>query len=671
MCFVMKKKEAKQRIEQLREDIRHHDYRYYVKNKPEISDKEYDELVEELKKMEDEYPQLVTKDSPTQRVGAPPSEEFETVSHVSPMLSLDAGDKQEVRNFDQRVKKETDEEDIQYVVEPKLDGLSIEIIYERGVFSRGSTRGDGKQGEDVSANVKTIKPVPLKLRDETSNPPKKLAVRGEVIMHINEFNKYNKQRIEQNKEPMANPRNAAAGSLRRLDPSETAKRPLDIFFYEIMNWDADDIDISAQKESLDLLNQWGLKTNPKTKRYSNIDQVLKYHNRMEDQREKLRYEIDGIVIKVDKLELHKKLGSKERSPRWALAFKFPPRQEETQITDIVVQVGRRGTLTPVALLKPVDVQGVTVSRATLHNQDYIDEKDIKVGDWVKIVRAGDVIPEVVEVDKQKRSSQTTSFHMPSSCPVCDSNVEQQGAFYRCTGGLSCPAQMKRSIEHYASQDAMDIDGLGGKTVDALVDEGLIQRISDLYRLEKNDLRSLDRFAEKSADNLLEAIEESKHRNLTKVIYALGIPEVGKHMASLLAEQFTSIDKLKNATKPDLMEIDEVGPELAEYIVDFFKEDHNRQEIGNLKRHGVDMEFEKKSGKLTGKRFVFTGALDDFTRSEAKEAVEQEGGETSSSVNGQVDYVVVGDDPGSKYDEAKQADVKIINEKDFKKLLSTG
>ncbi len=669
MTSENEKKKARKEIKTLREKIRHHDFFYYVKNEPEISDEEYDKLVNRLEELEKQYPDLITPDSPTQRVGAEPAEEFEEVEHIKPMLSLDTGDKQEVKEFDKRMKRELDANKVEYTAEPKLDGLSVELIYENGKYARGSTRGDGINGEDVTENIKTIKAVPLRLRQKDIDLPQTLAVRGEVIMFIKDFERYNKKRVESGKDPMANPRNAAAGSLRRKDPRETADRPLNIFFYEVMNDDADDIKVDNQQDAINALEKWGLKTNPEIRHASSIDQAIKYHEQMEEKREKLDYEIDGIVVKLNSFEYQKKIGVKTSSPRWAIAYKFPPRKEETQILDIVVQVGRRGTLTPVALLKPVDVQGVTVSKATLHNEDYIEENDIKIHDWVKIVRAGDVIPEVSEVNKKKRSGNEKTFTMPSHCPVCDSTVVKEGAYYRCSNGLSCPAQLKRSIEHFASKDAMDIDGLGGETIDSFVETGLVSRISDIYRLKKDDLLDLDRFAEKSAQNLLDAIKASKKRRLTRFVYALGIPEVGKHVAGLLVNKFGSIDSLMDASRSDLLEIDEIGPEIAENIENFFAEKQNKKEIREMQNIGIKMKSRKKGGKLQNKRFVFTGALSDFTRSEAKELVENEGGESSSNVSDNVDYVVVGEKPGSKLDEAKQSDVTIIDEDEFKKLIS--
>ena len=663
----MDKEEAIKRIEWLRKEINRHNYLYYVLNKPEISDEEYDKLMQELIALEREYPDLITPDSPTQRVGAPPAEEFKSVTHVKPMLSLDtANDVEEIIAFDKRIKKELGVERIEYTAEPKMDGLSVELIYENGRYVRGSTRGDGINGEDVTENIRTIRAVPLVLREEEIKPPSFLAVRGEVIMHIKDFEEFNKELIEKGEEPMANPRNAAAGSLRRLDPRETAARPLDIFFYEIMQ--ADGIEIKTQWEALEMLKKWGLKINPYSTKCDSIEDAIKYHEEMEKKREELSYEIDGVVIKVNEIKYQKILGEKTRSPRWAVAYKFPPRKEETQVMDIVVQVGRTGILTPVALLKPVDVKGVTVSRATLHNEDYVKQKDVRIGDWVRVGRAGDVIPEVMEVVKDRRKGDEKIFSMPDKCPVCGSKVIRDGAYYRCTGGLSCAAQLKRSIAHFASKRAMDIEGLGGKTVELLVDKGIIKRVSDIYKIKKEDLLKLPRFAEKSAENLLEGIEKSKEKGLARFIYALGIPNVGEHMARLLAERFKDIDKLMNAKEYELLAIKEIGPETASSIINFFKEERNREEIEELKKCGIKMKYEEEKGILSGLTFVFTGELKDFTREEAKELVEKMGGKVATSVSKNVNYVVVGNNPGSKYEKAKELGLKIINEEEFKKLI---
>ena len=671
MTKNISREDAKKRIDELRRKIRHHDYLYYVLNKPEISDAEYDKLMQELRELEKMYPDLITPDSPTQRVGAPPAEEFKTVKHTKPMLSLDTVlNEEEMRRFDDRVRRELGVEKVEYVVEPKLDGLSVEVIYENGVLTRGSTRGDGINGEDVTENIKTIRSIPLRLREKELKAPARLAVRGEVIMHIKDFEELNKKLIEKGEEPLANPRNAAAGSLRRLDPRETAERPLDAFFYEIMLLEGDTV--KTQWDALQKIKAWGLKVNPHVRKCDGIEDVVRYHVEMGEKRDNLDYEIDGVVVKVNNIEYQDRLGVKARSPRWAVAYKFPPRLEKTQIMDIVVQVGRTGILTPVALLRPVDVSGVTVSRATLHNQDYVDQMDVRIGDFVRIGRAGDVIPEVVEVLKEERTGKEKKFHIPDKCPVCGSKVVREGAYYRCTGGLSCIAQLKRSIQHFASKGAMDIEGLGGKIVDLLVDNGLVRRISDLYNIRKEDLLKLPRFAEKSADNLIKAIEKSKEQPLPRFIYALGIPNVGEHIARVLAENFKSIENLKKAREENLLRIYEIGPEIAESVVSFFSEKRNLEELDRLARAGVkaltEVMEEKKPGILEGKTFVFTGELDSFTREEAKRIVEELGGRAASSVSRKTDYVVVGKNPGSKYEKAKQLGVKIISEDEFKKLI---
>ncbi|MGC9308437.1 MAG: NAD-dependent DNA ligase LigA [Thermoplasmatota archaeon] len=663
----LSREDARQEIQELRDDIRHHNYLYYVKNEPEISDAEYDRLVKQLELLEDEWPEMVTEDSPTQRVGAPPADEFETVEHVKPMLSLDTADESEVRAFHRRMQRELGVDEVEYTVEPKLDGLSIEIIYRNGSYERGTTRGDGVNGEDVSNNIKTIRAVPLRLHTEDVEAPAMLAVRGEVIMHIDAFEAYNKDLIQQGKEPMANPRNAAAGSLRLLDSSKTAERPLDIFFYEVMNYE--DVDVATQQEALDLLERFGLKTNPLVEQHTDVEDIIAYHDDMEEKREELSYEIDGVVIKVNRFAYQEQLGTKTRSPRWAVAYKFPPRQEETEIRDITVQVGRTGILTPLALLRPVDVGGVTVSRASLHNYDYVQEKDIRKGDWVKVARAGDVIPEVLESIKEKRTGDEETFEMPDECPVCGSTVVEDGAYYRCSGGLSCPMQLKRSIGHFGSKDALDIEGLGEQTVSLLVEEGLVERVSDLYQLGKDDLTGLPRFADTSAENLVQAIQESTEQPLDRVIYALGIPHVGRHMARVLAEHYGSMDALMAASEEELRDINEIGPEIAHSVVDFFSEERNREEIERLRSHGVTMEYEAATGALDGLTFVFTGALENYTRGEVKELVEREGGRVASGVSKKVDYVVVGVDPGSKLDRARELDVEVIDEATFEELLS--
>jgi len=657
-------KKSKQRIERLRMKIEHHNYLYYVLDKPVISDGAYDKLMEELKKLEEQFPEFLTPDSPTQKVGAPPLEKFRTVKHTTSMLSIDTATQEEVLRFDERVKRELGIAQVEWVAEPKFDGLSVEIVYKEGRLVGGSTRGDGINGEDVTENIKTIRAVPLKLRDVEIRPPRLLAVGGEAILNIKDFEEFNKEKILRGENPFANPRNAAAGSLRHLDSRETAKVPLDMFFYRVMGCKGKKFE--SQWEILQTLPKWGLKVNSQIRLCSTIEEAIEYHDQMAKQRDELPIEIDGVVIKVSRLDYEEKLGVKARSPRWSVAYKFPPRKEETQIMDIIVQVGRTGTLTPIALLKPVDVSGVTVSRATLHNQDFIDQMDAKIGDTVRVGRAGDVIPEVMEVIKSKRTGKERKFHIPERCPICNSEVIKEGAYYRCTGGLSCSAQLRRGIAHFASKGAMDIDGLGRKTVNQLVDSGLVKSISDIYNLKKSDLMSLERFAEKSADNLIQNIEASKERELSRFIYALGIPEVGEHVAKLLADKFGSVPGIMDAGEEELLEIKEIGNEIAKEVVDFFKEGKNRKGIAELLKLGIKARpAEGGVGrKLEGKTFVFTGALSKITRNEAKKLVKSQGGSVASSVSKRTDFVVTGESSGSKYDKAKELGIRIIDEAEF-------
>jgi len=667
----MDKEKAKKRLKTLREEIRKNDYLYYVLNKPVISDSKYDRLMDELKKIENQYPDLITPNSPTQRVGAAPLDEFETVKHTKPMLSLDTALKEEdIKRFDERLKKELDIDLIEYSVEPKLDGLSVELIYNNGHLIRGSTRGDGENGENVTENIKTIRAVPLVLRKKDLAVPEILAVRGEVIMNISDFEEFNKQLILQNEQPLANPRNAAAGTLRRLDPNETAQRPLDINFYEIM--DVKGLKIKTQWESLQNLKIWGLKINPLIELCKGPAEVISYHQKMMEKRENLEYEIDGVVIKVNNIESQETLGVKARSPRWAIAYKFPSRVEKTRVMDIMAQVGRTGALTPVALLKSVDISGVTISRATLHNQDFIDEMDVRIGDMVRVGRAGDVIPEVTEVIKKERTGKEKKYRLPNTCPVCSSKVVKDGAFFRCTGGLSCIAQLKRSIAHFASKGAMDIEHLGRKNVDLFVEHGLLKTVSDIYYLKKEDLLQLPRFAEKSAENLINAIEKSKEKNLARFIYALGIPNVGEHIAKVLADSFKNLSNLMNASEEDLLEIFEIGPEIANSILSFFKEKRNQNEIEKMKKFGIKAVFiseqKEKSTLLSGKSFVFTGGLKELKRDEAKSIIEELGGKATSTVSANTDYVVVGESPGSKYEKAKKLGITILSEEEFKRII---
>ena len=669
-------KEVIERVKKLREEIEYHNYRYYVLDSPVISDAEYDALMRELKELEEKYPELVTPDSPTQRVGFPPAKEFRQVTHAEPMLSLDdAFTEEEVLEFDKRVKRFLglpEDTEIEYTVEPKMDGLAVELVFEDGVFTVGSTRGDGYVGEDVTNNLKTIKSIPLRLlRHEGQHIPGRPDARGEVFMEKDKFEKLHEERLARGETPFANPRNAAAGSLRQLDPNVTAGRPLDIFFYGVGR--VEGYPFKTQWEILTTLPKWGLKTNPLCRLVKGIKEAIAYHHEIEKKREELPYELDGIVIKVNDLTLWEKLGTKARSPRYALAYKFEPTQVSTQVLDIVLQVGRTGAVTPVAVLKPVEVSGVVVSRATLHNEDEIRRKDIRIGDWVLVQRAGDVIPEVVMVIKERRTGNERPFVMPKTCPVCGSPlVRKPGeAVWRCPN-KSCYAQLVRHLQHFASRNAMDIEGLGAKVAKALVDAGLIRDVGDLYYLKEEDLLQLPGFALKKAQNLYNAIQKSKKTTLSRFLYALGIRHVGEVAAQILAEHFRSLDKLRKASKADLMTIPGIGPEVAGSIEEFFRNERNQRTLEKLLRAGItfeDVSEEATEEKpLDGLTFVFTGALKSMTRDRAKKRVQTLGGRVASDVSRNVNIVVVGEKPGSKYQRAKKLGIKIIDEEEFLKMI---
>lgn len=685
----MTRPEAIKQIEFLREEINHHNYLYYVLDSPEVSDAEYDRLMRELEELEKKFPDLVTPDSPTQRVGAAPLEEFGTVKHTIPMISLqNAFSEDEAREFDAKVKRflhTTD--DIEYVAEPKIDGLAIELVYENGVFKIGSTRGDGETGEDVTQNLRTIKTIPLKLRHYKSGVrsqesgdlfsalrtphsaiPRRLEVRGEVYMKVSDFNKLNKKREAAGEPLFANPRNASAGSIRQLDSRITAERPLDIFCYGVGV--VKGLKLSTHWDTLEALKPLGFKVNPLIRKCKNIDEALKYHGEIEGKRESLDYEIDGVVLKVNSLMLQEELGEISRSPRWAIAYKFPPRQESTKIKNIEVGVGRTGALTPVAIMEPVNVGGVTVSRATLHNQEEINRKDVRVGDTVVIQRAGDVIPEVVMVVKSKRTGKEKPYTMPEKCPSCGAHVVKEEIVRRCPN-VSCPAQVMESIFHFASKGGMDIEGLGCKHIEQMVAKGLIKDAADLYYLTKDDVLKLERFAEKSAQNIIASIEKSRNTTLPRLIYALGIRDVGEHTAKLLSNEFGTLDALQKAGYEELIKIREIGPEVAKSILAFFGEERNLKLIEKLIKGGVSYKAEKavKGGPLEGKAFVFTGTLKDFSRDEAEKLVESLGGRATSSVSKKTDYVIAGEEAGSKLDKARELGVKVITEEDFKELIS--
>jgi DNA ligase (NAD+) len=666
---LMASEAIKKRVEKLREETEYHNYRYYILDHPEISDAQYDRLMRELEKLEEEYPELRSPNSPTQRVGASPLEEFEIVRHTIPMLSLaNAFDETEARDFDKRVKKFLGtSEEIEYVAEPKLDGLAIELVYERGQFVVGSTRGDGVNGENITQNLRTIKTIPLQLIRKEISVPERLEVRGEVIIQIEKFKELNRKRERMGESFFANPRNAAAGSVRQLDPKITAERPLEIYFYAL--GEITGRTFNTQWEVLKTLPKWGLRTNPHVRKCKNIEAVLDYYHEMNGKRETLPYEIDGTVIKVNRFDLQARLGEIARSPRWALAFKFQPKQETTKILDIKVQVGRTGALTPVAVMEPVKVGGVEVSRATLHNQDEIDKKDVRVGDTVVIQRAGDVIPEVVEVITSKRKGTEKKFKMPSKCPVCGAEVIKEEAIHRCIG-LDCPAQLKGRIRHFASKRAMDIEGLGVKLIDQLVDKGLVKDVADIYYINKEELIELERMADKSAQNIIDAIEQSKTKPLSKFLYALGIRHVGETTAEDLARNFARLDDFFHLSEEDLMEVEGIGPEVAASVHQFFRDKKNRESIDRLKKAGVKVIEPKikEKGKLAGKTFVFTGALKTFGRDEARTLVESLGATTASIVSKKVDFVVVGEDPGSKFDKAKELGIKTLTEEEFKKMI---
>ncbi len=664
--------EILERIKKLREEINYHNYRYYVLDSPVISDEEYDALMQELKALEEQYPEAVTPDSPTQRVGAPPSDKFRTVPHHVPMLSLDdAFTPEEIKEFDNRVKKFLGiSHDIEYSLEPKMDGLAVELVYENGIFVLGSTRGDGYNGEDVTNNLKTIPSIPLRLLSKEVPVPKLLEARGEVYMEKDAFERLNQERRKQGLPTFANPRNAAAGSLRQLDPKVTASRPLNIFCYGIGR--VDGYTFKTQWEILHTLMKWGLRVNPLIKKVTGIEKAIKYHEHLAKIRPELNYEIDGMVIKVNDLGLQQRLGTKARSPRWAIAYKFEAAQGITIIKDIILSVGRTGAITPVAIMEPVKVGGVTISRATLHNEDEIKRKDIRIGDWVIVRRAGDVIPEVVKPLKERRTGKERPFIMPKYCPVCGSPlIKKPGeAIYRCPNPDCFPRLAKR-IAHFVSKPAMDIEGLGPKVVEQLITAGIIRDIPDLYSIKKEDLLSLEGFAEKSAQNLLDAIEKSKHTTLPRFLFALGIRHVGEVTAQILAKHFGSLENIMKASLQDLEKIPGIGPEVANSIYQWFRDEKNRQLIRRLLDAGVVIEpteREYRTLPLEGKSFVFTGALRSMKRSEAKKLVMALGGQVQSTVGRHTDFVVVGENPGSKLEKARQLGIKTISEDEFLELV---
>ena len=657
--------QAVRRIAKLRQDIVTHEKKYYVDNDPQISDFEFDQLMKELQELERRFPDLVTPESPTQRVGERPVEGFPTVAHRLPMLSLDnCYTVEELRDFDGRVRRLLPEEKVDYVAELKIDGLSTSIIYRAGKFTQALTRGDGLRGDEVSANVKTIRSLPLVIGER-----REVEVRGEAYLPFESFRRLNREQENLGRPPFANPRNAASGSIRLLDSKEVGRRRLDAFLYYIY---IDGRELPTQWEGLQKLKQEGFKTNPHSRRCQTLEEVIEYWEEWREKRDSLDYDVDGIVVKVNSVAQKEALGTTAKSPRWAISFKFPARQATTKVLDIRIQVGRTGALTPVADLEPVRLSGTTITRSTLHNEDEIKRKDVRVGDWVLIERSGDVIPNVVAVMKERRTGKEKKFVFPGHCPVCGAAAfrPEGEVISRCTNP-SCSAKLRESLLHFASRRAMDIEGLGDSLVDQLLEKKLVQAIPDIYSLRYDDLVNLERMGPKSSHNLLDQIAGSKARDLSALIFALGIRHVGERLARTLASHFRTLDALAEAAAEELTEVEDIGPKVAESILFFFRQPENTALIRRLKEAGLNFESraeKRATGPLEGKTFVLTGTLASLERDEAKEVIEGLGGKVTSSVSGKTDYVVVGESPGSKLDKARQLKIAILDEQEFLKLV---
>ncbi|MEX2528222.1 MAG: NAD-dependent DNA ligase LigA [Gemmatimonadota bacterium] len=658
------------RLEELRAELRRHDHLYHVVGAPEISDGAYDALYRELQALEAKHPELITPDSPTQRVGAPPVDSLPTIAHLAPMLSLDSSqDPAELARFDERIRKAVEGDGMEYLLEPKLDGLSVELVYEDGLLVRAVTRGDGRRGEGVTENIRTIPAVPLRLRTDAIPAPPLLAVRGEVLMSLSAFEGLNEGLLERGDEPYANPRNAAAGAVRQLDSSITAQRPLDCLVFDIL--EVEGVAFRTDLEGMEALREWGFRLPERLTLARTVDEIQSYHAAFDHDRDGLDYEIDGIVIKLNDLDGRADLGATSRHPRWAFAYKFEPRKEVTRIERIAVQVGRTGVLTPVALLLPVEVGGVTVSRATLHNREELTRKDVREGDLVRVQRAGDVIPQVVEVVEEPGREREPPFQMPAECPQCHTPLEERGPFTICPNRFGCVAQLKGRVEHFASRHALDIEGLGEETVALLVDREMVTQPADLFHLTAEELEPLPGFAEKSASNLAAAIQRRRRTELARFLHGLGIPEVGVAVAADLARHFRSLEALMAADGEGLEAVHGIGPRMSEQITAFFADSSNRKAVEALAAEMEELKVPDDAGgegPLAGKKLVFTGTLPTLSRSQAKKLAEAAGGKVVGSVSKETDYVVAGEAAGSKLEKAKELGVAILDEAGFLNLL---
>jgi DNA ligase (NAD+) len=666
----MNRQSATARIDELRTEIRRHDHRYYVLDAPDISDARYDRLFRELRDLEETYPDLRTPDSPTQRVGGAPLDAFPTVEHTAPMLSLDSDQTEEaLRRFTDRVERSLGEpERATWVLEPKLDGLSIELVYENGLLTRASTRGDGVRGEGITENARTIRSIPLRLRDDARPVPALLAVRGEVIIRLDAFEALNERLISEERPPFANPRNAAAGSLRQLDPRITASRPLEAYVYDVLA--VSGTGAATQWETLEALRDWGLRVSEPSSRAASADEILAFHSDLETRREGLPFEIDGVVIKLDDLAAREALGFTSRHPRWAFALKFAARVEQTRIENILASVGRTGVVTPVAIMEPVEIGGVTVTRASLHNREEAARKDVRPGDLVHVRRAGDVIPQVIGRVEEPDRERGEPFRMPRTCPSCATELVERGPFTRCPNSFGCKAQLKGRIQHFGSRGALDIEGLGEETARLLVEEDLVERLPDLLDLKAARLIELDGFAELSANNLVTAIAAASKPELHRFLTALGIPEVGGAVSRSLARHFGTLEALTAADEDALTQVEGVGPIMAERIVAFFAEPHNAENIVRLtgRMQVQEAEATPTGGALQGKTLVFTGSLESVSRREAKSRAETLGAKVTGSVSRKTDYLIAGADPGSKLDRANELDVTVLDEAAFLALV---